>query len=440
MKKIKKLCFNKIANFLHYLEEQMKMLYPLEEPSKMTSLFIKEQVIKIIFSVIIISTLMFLAIHDIHETVLNKDGSIDRPSYEEEEKEVSLKVQPKDNSFHEESINFSVSPKEFSYNEFKKEIEKGKKYIERTVLNENISSKEISKDLFFPRKVEKSFLQLRWETDKTDIIDETGKIHNLEQKKEEIVTITAIFYYKKFEAAHTFCVSVVPYCFTEEENFYHNIKQRIEEESNRNDDKIYLPKKINGKNISYNEKVVNKKIYVIILFLLIFGIFEVLKRDLDNRLKKREQQLKLDYPEIMNQIALLLSAGMNIRSVFGRIAVQYEDKARKQKKRYYGYEEITVTYYEMENGMPETEALERLGDRVQLISYRKLMTLLIQNARKGSKDLVNLLEIEAYEAYEDRKELVRTLGEEAGTKLLFPMIIMLLIILTIILVPVFMTL
>jgi hypothetical protein len=57
--------------------------------------------------------------------------------------------------------------------------------------------------------------------------------------------------------------------------------------------------------------------------------------------------------------------------------------------------------------------------------YRKFGNLLAQNLRKGSRGLTRLLEQEAEDAFEERKSMARKLGEEAGTKMLFPMILML---------------
>ena len=50
-----------------------------------------------------------------------------------------------------------------------------------------------------------------------------------------------------------------------------------------------------------------------------------------------------------------------------------------------------------------------------------------------------LLENEAVEALERRKERALQLGEKAGTKMLFPMMLMLGIVMAIIMVPAFMT-
>ena len=53
-------------------------------------------------------------------------------------------------------------------------------------------------------------------------------------------------------------------------------------------------------------------------------------------------------------------------------------------------------------------------------------------------DTLNMwLDREATEAFEERKNRAKELGEEAGTKLLFPMLMMLLVVLIIVMVPAF---
>ncbi|MDE7233218.1 MAG: secretion protein F, partial [Lachnospiraceae bacterium] len=60
---------------------------------------------------------------------------------------------------------------------------------------------------------------------------------------------------------------------------------------------------------------------------------------------------------------------------------------------------------------------------------------LSQNIRKGSNDLLRLLGQEADTAFAERKNLAKKLGEEAGTKLLIPMMMMLCIVMVIIMIP-----
>lgn len=54
---------------------------------------------------------------------------------------------------------------------------------------------------------------------------------------------------------------------------------------------------------------------------------------------------------------------------------------------------------------------------------------------KGTRGITVLLEQEAQNAFEERKHAAKRYGEEAGTKLLFPMMLMLGIVMVILLVP-----
>jgi hypothetical protein len=61
--------------------------------------------------------------------------------------------------------------------------------------------------------------------------------------------------------------------------------------------------------------------------------------------------------------------------------------------------------------------------------------LLISNLQKGNRGLCEQLEQEAETAFGERRLLAKRLGEEAGTKLLFPMMLMLGIVVVIVVFP-----
>jgi preprotein translocase subunit SecF len=65
--------------------------------------------------------------------------------------------------------------------------------------------------------------------------------------------------------------------------------------------------------------------------------------------------------------------------------------------------------------------------------------VLSQNLKKGARGLTDLLETEAEASLNERKNHARKIGEQAGTKLLLPMILMLGIVLVILMVPVFLS-
>ena len=65
----------------------------------------------------------------------------------------------------------------------------------------------------------------------------------------------------------------------------------------------------------------------------------------------------------------------------------------------------------------------------------KLSALLEQNLRGGSKGLSRILNAEIGEAFEQRKDCALSQGEETSTRLLFPMVMMLAVVMLLILVP-----
>ena len=89
----------------------------------------------------------------------------------------------------------------------------------------------------------------------------------------------------------------------------------------------------------------------------------------------------------------------------------------------------------MKMGYSETEAYLEFGRRCGIHSYVKFAGLLEQNIKKGTKGLKEILNNEVTEAFEERKALARKRGDEAGTQLLIPMVIMLIISIVIIIVP-----
>ena len=170
------------------------------------------------------------------------------------------------------------------------------------------------------------------------------------------------------------------------------------------------------------------------IFLIAAMIVLVMKgREEQVQLQKRQEELLMDYPGLIMKFTLLVQAGLTARKAFQKIAFDYGKREEGQKRA--AYEEIRMTCFEMDSGISESEAYRRFGERCGQVKYKTLSTLLIQNLQKGSRYLSDLLEKEAVEAWEERKRKARVLGEAAATKLLLPMILMLLVIMAVIMLP-----
>ena len=76
-----------------------------------------------------------------------------------------------------------------------------------------------------------------------------------------------------------------------------------------------------------------------------------------------------------------------------------------------------------------------MGHRINLPVYIKLMSLLSQNVKKGTRDILIMMAGEEQNAMQIRKEMAKRKGEEAGTKLLLPMVVLLGVVMVIVMLP-----
>ena len=155
-------------------------------------------------------------------------------------------------------------------------------------------------------------------------------------------------------------------------------------------------------------------------------------------LEKRRRQMEADYPEIIAKLTVLTSAGLSLPQAWVRLAQDYEKRREKGKSRW-AYEELCITARQLQNGLSAGRAFGEFGRRVGIHAYIKLGSLLEQNRKKGTKGLNEMLQAEAYEAFEERKHQVRRAGEEVSTRLLVPMFMMFGVVMIIIIVPALMS-
>ena len=199
----------------------------------------------------------------------------------------------------------------------------------------------------------------------------------------------------------------------------------------------YLPSEWEGKRYVWTRPRDHSGELLAGLFLVGAAAVLILKgREQAGAEQKRREQLLYEYPEVIMKFTLLVQAGMNVRNAFYKMAGDYQKK--KKEKKSLALEELLTACYELDAGMSEAEVYYRFGERCGQVRYKTWATLLVQNLQKGSRQLSELLEKESTEAWDERKRKARMLGEVASTKLLLPMILMLVVVMAVVMVPAFM--
>ena len=215
----------------------------------------------------------------------------------------------------------------------------------------------------------------------------------------------------------------------------HQIKEAVleQEKSTRKNNSFTLPTEVEGRKLTWSQKRNYTGLYVIFLGVMISVFLVYREQEEKKKLQiQKQEELVRSYPAVVSKLNMLLGTGMTIRNAWEKIVLSCEGKGIV-------YEEMGIALNEMRSGISEGEAYERFGKRCGLTTYMKLGALLSQNLRKGSKGIADLLKVESIQAFENRKSIAKQRGEEAGTKLLMPMMGMLAVVLIMVMVPAFLT-
>lgn len=208
-----------------------------------------------------------------------------------------------------------------------------------------------------------------------------------------------------------------------------------------NEDTIKLPKVINDFRVVYKE---NRNLGF--LLMPMFGVLVAIlleardKEEEKEKAKRRIRLLEIDFAQIISKILLYVSSGMTIRNSFIRLAEQYQ-KSKNDTKNFEpraAYEELIVVKNKLASGYSEVSAYEEMAKNINLRIYTRFLNIIIQSIKNGNKDLKNILNMEVQDALYERKQNAKKLGEEAATKLVLPLMMMLSIIMVVIMVPAFM--
>lgn len=207
------------------------------------------------------------------------------------------------------------------------------------------------------------------------------------------------------------------------------------------DDTIKLPKVVNDFKISYKEKRNLTFLLMPFIGVLVAVLLEARDKEKErDRLKKRKRRLEIDYTQIITKILLYVSSGMTIRNSMMRLAEQYQktkDVEKKNEERV-AYEELIIVRNKLSSGYSEVRAYEEMAKNINMRTYTRFLNIIIQSIKNGNKELKNILNMEVQDALYERKQHAKKLGEEAATKLVLPLMMMLAVIMVIIMVPAFM--
>lgn len=341
-------------------------------------------------------------------------------------------------------VMISVRERQYTHQEAKELFKKISPEFKKQMLGKNKSLEEVREKLDFMDGLRDYGCKIKWESDNPELIDSFGGVHNEElSEKGKVAYIKAIITIGSYQQTYEFQATVYPPSLTPEEKLASAFKKWVDglDLKQQTKDGLTLPNVYNGNHLTYCLPGQGDYRIIPVLGILLAGLLHMKEEtDKQNAAKKRKQQLLFDYSEVVSKLVVYLGAGLTIRGAWERISTGYEEAVKQGKRSIRpAYEEMVKTASQLGSGHTEGRAFREFGRRCGLQSYLKLSALLEQSQKNGSRQLRSLLELEMISAFEQRKNLAKKLGEEAGTKLLLPLFFMLGVIMVMIVVPAFLS-
>jgi type II secretion system protein F domain protein len=146
------------------------------------------------------------------------------------------------------------------------------------------------------------------------------------------------------------------------------------------------------------------------------------------KIQKRSDEMLDEFTEVISKLALLVNAGMTLHEAWEKVANSNEGVL---------YGEMKISVDNMNNGIPEVDALYEFGQRSMVQEVKKFISTIVQGLTKGNKDLTMMLIQQSKEQWKLKQQYLRRKGEAANSKLLLPMLLIFIAILIMVVVPIF---
>lgn len=428
------------------LFQTMKKLYPPWEAGKKSREFCEKRM-KLCLLILCIGclTAFLYELSGLHTHVLAEGGRIERNAYGDGERRLWLWASGEADTWREK-IKLTVAERKYTREQIRQLAQKAENDLVREIMGEHATPDRVTESLELVTALSGYPFQIRWQSDHPLLLSKSGKLD--QEKLKEVpnakdgilVRLTAELAYEEFTHEIPVFVRVYPKEMNAREQLLEGLQNAIADEDEKTKTEAYqsLPEKIGDTRVSFSEMHRLDSISFLLLGIAAGAAVYIRRgKEIQKKAEERNAEMIRDYPQIVNKYALYYGAGMTTRAVWQKLCADYQAELARTGKRHYVYEEMAVANASMADGVGEMAAYEVFASRCELPRYRLFINLIEQALQKGKENMGALLEKEAQEAFLDRKNRARIQGEEAGTKLLLPMFLMLFVLLFVIVIPAF---
>ncbi len=333
-------------------------------------------------------------------------------------------------------LKVTVGEQTLTESQAEEELNRAKSLLDNVLKGNNVDLKNILESISFVDVVPETVVEVEWTDKAVDYFYSDGAFReDLEITEPVEIKVSAILscqeYMKDYEAQ----MILLPRGISIEKKLLETIQKNAEIDGGK--ETISLPIEYEGNAVAWRKPLDYTFLYVLILTIAAAAFLKIgLKKDEQDKKRELLEEYEKDYAQIVSKFAMLLSAGLSVRNAWERIILLYRGKPEANRPILL---EMNRSYLELQKGISELEVYEKFGIRVGHIHYKKLMALFISDKKRGSTNLLEAMNQEMLQAWEEQRRRAKQQGEKIGTKLLAPMMGMLSVVFIMILVPAFLS-
>ena len=333
------------------------------------------------------------------------------------------------------SMTIDVKEREYTKDELNRMSKEALTRLNEGFIKYEAKTKDIETKFELANRIEGFPFSIRWNVD-SDYLDQSGKVlckYDCDEVHEIELNVTLS--YKDFNEKSVIPVKLSHKKLNELEKYIGSLNEKMDENliESKTDQKIELPKKINGKDVIWEEE---EDYTYLLVFIggLVASILIGIAYEYDEKKKEKEKETLLQrcYPDFVEKLKLFIVSGLTLKKSIEKIYESMSKNATKDKELL--VEALGKMMNQYQNGVREEVIIENFGTYCRG-SYKKLSYLLIVNLKQGNEKIISLLNEEVQRALVIKKENAKKLSDAAGIKILFPMMIMLLVVMALIMIP-----
>jgi hypothetical protein len=371
---------------------------------------------------------------------------LQRPEFGAAVKSVPVEVQIKYKDYIvSKNITVDVKPKALSMKEERKLLEDYSSRLSGLILGDNKDLNHINKPLNLIERDPATGITINWISDKPELIGEDGNVDLISASNSQYVNLHAELALDDSALVRTYKLKIDPNA--EKEDFessmlgrFRNSMDKLAE--SKDTEYMNLPVELDGgiKLRWYYGRENNSSLLVFLFVFLVMIVYFKRYDRVKRELKAAEESVIRDLPEFINKLVLLLNAGLVVSTAFSKIVEDYVSfygtgsKATGRQRKYL-YDELA----EIQSRINQTNVslikeLKEFSQRSGVRELVRLTAVISDNWNKGSA-LAEKLEEESELLWVRRKKRAEEKGKIAETKLTFPLVILLLVLIMITIAP-----